>query len=502
MRKQIILSGLFASFLSVQAQGEFDVLKYSQTDISGSARYVAMSGAFGALGGDISVLGNNPAGIAVYRSSEISVTPSVKYTNAKSDFNGNNNNVTDWSGHLINNFGYVGSFRTYDESAISNFNIGISFNRIKDFNRTTTITGSNRATSFLDGIASEETNLIGSNSHSAYWDYVTGGGVGTPLVTLNSAGTMYETFADGKAHNNWTKMVETGGINEWNFSLGANYSHQLYLGLSVGVQSFDYTMQTTYEEYFGTVGGMALNNVLVTTGNGFNFKFGAIYRPIPEIRLGLAVHTPTYFNMTDVFNTSLGTFEMPDDGNYTTEGTEGYQDYQMNTPGRIIVSVAYQVGEKGFISFDGEYIDYSTIKVKYTDGTDMTDDFIQYLPDDMKSVWHLRLGGEYRLSDNLSLRVGGALYQMPVKKSLETNNTQIFACGTNPAYTIPQETYYISGGLGYHSGGFFLDFALQRQIAKEHYYPFYDGTGNSSDPLYSDISIQKTMGVATVGLKF
>jgi len=512
MRKQILLGGLLASFLSAQAQGEFDVLKYSQTDINGSARYVAMSGAFGALGGDISVLANNPAGIAVYRSSEISITPSVKYTNTHSDFNGKVDQSSDYAGKLINSFGYVGSFRTYDESAISNFNIGVSFNRLKDFNRTTNMTGENRQTSFLDMIAYEENNLIGegengANAHSQYWDYVKGVGSATPLLSLNSGGTAYDTYADLSTVNNWTKLVETGGINEWNFSLGANYGHQLYLGLSMGIQSFDYSMSTIYEEYYnnstvGNIGGIALHNVLVTTGSGFDFKFGLIYRPIPDLRLGFAFHTPTYYKMTDVYSTGLGTFEIPDDKNYTYDGGEGYQDYQLNTPGKIILSLAYQLGKKGFISFDGEYIDYRTIKVKYANGEEMNEAFIQYLPDDTKSTWHFRLGGEYRLSDNFSLRAGGALYQTPVNENLEDSRMWVYTCGTNPAYSLPQNTYYLSGGLGYHSGGFFLDVALQDQLTREHYYPFYDNNTSNVAPLYADVDTRRIMGVATLGFKF
>ena len=51
------------------AQGEMDAYRFSQTELNGTARSMSMGGAFGALGGDMSVMSHNPAGLGVYRSS-------------------------------------------------------------------------------------------------------------------------------------------------------------------------------------------------------------------------------------------------------------------------------------------------------------------------------------------------------------------------------------------------------------------------------------------------
>lgn len=65
MKKLFLFIGILSmSFLS--AQDITDALRYSQQDILGTARYRAMSGAFGALGGDLSALQINPAGSAVF----------------------------------------------------------------------------------------------------------------------------------------------------------------------------------------------------------------------------------------------------------------------------------------------------------------------------------------------------------------------------------------------------------------------------------------------------
>ena len=51
---------------------ELDALQYSQDGLFGNARFTAMSGAFGALGGDFSSIVSNPAGVAVFTKNEFS----------------------------------------------------------------------------------------------------------------------------------------------------------------------------------------------------------------------------------------------------------------------------------------------------------------------------------------------------------------------------------------------------------------------------------------------
>ena len=59
---------------AMSAQSAVDEYSLSQTETRGTARFMAMGGAFTALGGDLSTLTQNPAGIGVYRRSEIGAT--------------------------------------------------------------------------------------------------------------------------------------------------------------------------------------------------------------------------------------------------------------------------------------------------------------------------------------------------------------------------------------------------------------------------------------------
>jgi len=498
MKKYILLSGLLAIGSMAFAQAEFDALKYSLNDINGSARYVAMSGAFGALGGDMTTLTMNPAGIAVYRSSELSITPNIGVATSNSIFNGIGSNDSKTK-LMINNFGYVGSFRTYQESEITNFNFGIAYNKIKDFSRSVYTIGNKSPKSLLDRICTDENNG-GSNLYTPAYE--------TWLVNKDINGAASSVLTDNEKVNNFMHMFETGGIGEWDFSLGANYGHFLYLGMTLGVQNVDYEMKTIYGEDFSQGGGLELRNVLATQGSGVNFKAGAIFRPFPQLRLGFAYHSPTFYTMTDVYGVSMKSMGLNDpDTNLPFaedpyyEPNDGSVDYQMQTPGRLIYSAAYQFGEKGFLSIDWDVVDYRQAKLKDADGVPF-DDTNAMIKSDFNAVSNIRLGGEYRVTENVSLRAGTAWYQSPVNSALETDNSYIVTAGTTPQYSIEKDTYYLSCGIGYRTGAYFMDAALQRQMRNEHFYNFYDETADANYSKYAELKTNRTNMVVSMGFKF
>jgi len=163
--------------------------------------------------------------------------------------------------------------------------------------------------------------------------------------------------------------------------------------------------------------------------------------------------------------------------------------------------MAYQFGQKGFLSLDCDVVDYRETSLKDSNGLPYGD-INSYMNVDFRAAVNLRVGGEYRLTDNVSLRAGAAWYESPVKKTLETSNTFIPTAGTIPQYSVEKDTYYLSGGIGYHVGGFFLDAALQRQMRKENFYNFFDGTDNASYPKYAELSTNKNKLIVTTGFKF
>jgi len=500
MKKYIILACALFSVSGIFAQEEYDAMKYSQTDITGSARYVGMAGAFGALGGDMSSIGLNPAGIAVYRSSELSFTPVFTTTTVSSNFNGKESSDSRLKLQL-NNFGYVGSFRTNKNASISNFNFGISYNRLKDYNRNVSVVGLDRPSSLLyrvcenlgKNVAENDLNGLGWLAYQTY------------LTNRESDGSYTPVLAPGEAMKSKMYMQEKGGIDEWNFSLGANWAHFLYVGMSVNFQNIKYDMSSDYREESTSdeLFKFQLNNVLVTDGGGINAKIGAILRPIPNLRLGFSMHTPTYYYLTDTYGASMSSSGVSGGiGNdeHFAEINEDYSNYELITPGRLLYSVAYQIGKKALISMDWDIVDYREAKLKNESGVPY-DDTNTDMYNHLRTTKNFRLGGEYRLNDNVSLRAGTAWYQSAYKENMTNDNTEITTAGTTPQYSFDTGTRYTSVGVGYRTGSFFIDLAAITQNSSENFFNFFDSADHSEDK-FAEVNTKKANINVSLGFRF
>ena len=72
--------------LGTYAQSTYDAINFFNPDLVGTARFVGMGGSMSALGGDISTMSTNPAGIGIYRSNDVAVSASLNLLNTKADF--------------------------------------------------------------------------------------------------------------------------------------------------------------------------------------------------------------------------------------------------------------------------------------------------------------------------------------------------------------------------------------------------------------------------------
>ncbi|MDP4277805.1 MAG: hypothetical protein Q8914_09260 [Bacteroidota bacterium] len=497
MKKYLLSVCSLCLCAAASAQGEYDALKYSQTDITGSARYSGMAGAFGSLGGDMSSVGLNPAGIAVYRSSEFAFTPVLSYSTTKADFFGLNRDNSKMNLEL-NSIGYVGSFRT-TSSSVSNFNFGIAYNKIKDFNRDVTITGVNRPTSLMDRVSSDigktepgDLTNLGYLSNSA------------GLIKRQSDGSYIPLKAGELVRNNFN-LQESGSVGEYTFTLGANWAHFLYIGTSLGVQNVNYDMISSYHEYAGTTTNafdFELRNAVSTTGGGVNVKLGAILRPTASLRFGFALHSPTYYYLTDAFGSSMIPNGVYMNGVAVKGASIGEQSlsYELITPGKLLYSMAYFFGKKGLVSLDCDVIDYREMTLKNEDGIPY-DDTNTDISNHMRLTTNIRLGGEYRLTENVSLRAGTAWYQSAYKENSTKNNTTIYTAGTTPYYSFDTGTRYLSAGIGYRTGSFFLDAAVLQQSIGENFFDFLDLSTISSDK-YASLTSNRLNAIVSMGFRF
>lgn len=104
---------------------------------------------------------------------------------------------------------------------------------------------------------------------------------------------------------------DKGYIDEYSINFGGNVSNTVYWGVGIGITDIDYKSQVYYSEDFnsanvrdgmsnGTVtgsGGYGLTSWKHIYGTGVNLKAGVIVKPVNELRLGFAVHTPTWYNL-------------------------------------------------------------------------------------------------------------------------------------------------------------------------------------------------------------
>jgi len=482
-----VLLGLLAN-TTLFAQNEVDALRYSQSTFGGTARFMGMAGAFGALGGDLSVASYNPAGLAVYRGSEFSFSPTLFWQQTNSKYYGSASRD-----FKVNpNFTNIGLVLTElaansDENEWVGMQLTFTFNRINNFNNRTYIEGINNESSLTDHYLGE---IQGLNSSEISGTYPFGPGLAwnayliNPVDTFDS--TSYISMIRNGGINQSKSITRSGGINELSVSLSANYNNRLYIGGSLGFPLVNYTEESTYREndnedtiaYFSS---FKLNERVNTSGTGFNFKFGVIFRATDWLRLGGSVHTPTLFKLSDDYSASLyanydsvpewsGTGEI----NYEANSPQGNFNYRIITPLKLTGSLAIIVGKKGLVSADYEFIDYSMARISssgYTFTFQNTAIQQTYAP-----TGNLRMGTEWRILP-FSIRGGYALYGSPFKGGLSE--------GARTSYTL---------GLGFRQQKFFLDLAYAFTQTTEKYYLYSADLVDASTHEMNSHQITTTMG--------
>lgn len=460
MNKHFLISGLMLllPFLA-GAQNFEDALRYSSGRIEGTARSGAMGNAFGALGGDFTGAGINPAGLGIYRSSEFALTPSFGMTEITSSYLGNSMVENDYRPGL-GNLSYVAVMdsRKNSQSGLVSVNLGIGYNRLKDFNSYSIAEAFKSTSSFLDHMAANANNKSWSEYYEELaWDTYTldktDGGVYFNDLESARASAAYDGHKQRKSYD------RGGTMDEYTFGLGLNFNHRFYLGASLGITDFYYRENTTLREWDtdGTIpylNDFEFNSSLRTYGTGYNFKLGAIFKPINALRIGASVATPTLFKLNDRFETSMGSsITWDDQSSETFDSSSPYSeyDYEMTTPFRATLSGALVVGKRGLVSADMEYLDYSMAKLrKGGDGYDFADENSD-ITDLFQPVTNVRLGGEYRLTNTFSLRGGYEIYPSAFKQE---------AFGENQP-NAGEDLTVLSAGFGYSNGGFFADVAFR-----------------------------------------
>lgn len=454
---------LLMGCLTLQAQNLNDALRYSQYDYFGTARSAAVAGSLGALGADFSVTSTNPAGIAWMRRSQFVITPMFNlYTGKTTLTNGNNSEVSETAASLsLASFGMVIAGRSRNP-AWKTVNFSLGFNRLADFNRETVYRGMSQGS-----IANRWTEL--ANSDFGLDEFETGLASDVQAILYDTGNDEY--FSDFVDDNNnlipadieREQTIETsGGVNELSFAVAGNYDDRLLIGLGIGVPFVNYVEEKLYFESDVNNGipffeALEFRENLTTTGIGVNVKLGLAYRINQMVRLGLAVHTPTWFALEDNFSTDL-LYSYTDGGVGNTESSlspNGNFSYGLRTPWRVSGGAGFVFGRNGFLSGEVEWVNYGNNHFGFNGFSEDEDIANRDVEDALASSINLKVGGEYAIRQ-FRLRAGVSLRQPPYA---DTEG-------------LPAFDTQISAGAGLSLRSFFLDLAARRSTAEEVYRPY------------------------------
>ena len=469
--------------MAASAQDAFDVLHLSQTELRGTSRYMSMAGAFGALGGDISVLNQNPGGIGVYRSSDVNITLSLDFNSSQAAGAAKVNQTK----FLVNNIGYVGAMKI-NSDVMPNFNWGFSYNRMNSFHRRYTGGFNSLPTSLSNYIAGQlnadgikSTDLVSTSTYNPYFDkpYAPWIGIvsydiptkdnGAADIITDNGDRLQGLYGDGTTGTAEFEVDESGHTDVYNISFGGNVANVMYWGLCAGIADLSFNSYHYYGESLDNAyvrnssnwktstivqGGADYGyvNRLNTKGTGYNFKMGVIFKPVNQLRIGLAFHTPTYFDMRDNYYVVSDMAAYDASGKMLYEGEKGSQvedQQQRGVAYRYYTENAYAhpalVGT-GYFQWCDQDMTGRGDGENYNCGLiDVTDRVKQYF----KPSHTVRVGAEYRLTPNWSLRAGYSLKSSQAKAEIEENRLGVVTVSTDPAYQYDKKEQYITCGVGY-----------------------------------------------------
>ncbi len=489
-RTILILIALTALFTGSRAQTIDEALWYSRLFYGGSARFQAMGGAFTALGGDLSVLSQNPAGLGIYRSMELSLSPQMYYNKSVTDYNNTESNEYSYKFNL-NQAGFVFPLISKEGTeGLSGLNLAYSFNRTNNFNENTVIRGVNTSSSMADYWAA-----AGEGIHFSELDGAPGAAFEVWLLdTLGgsggySYGTTFSQYGDNtnSTYGQTLRRVinHEGYAAEHAFSVSANIGHKLYVGATLGINKID--SYSTYEHtetdndnLIFDFNNFTYRDVVETSGRGYSFKLGVIMRPVKILRLGLAFHTPTVYRLDEYYYDDIRS-EFDNGDSYNWENEPYRFSYTLTTPLRAMAGAALQLGKSGLLSADYEFVDYRMARFSRASDDYSYYDENQGIKDIYDMAHNLRFGAEYRLNP-VYFRGGYALYGSPfVKGEANADNIQVV----------------YSAGLGLRQRNFSFDVSYALRSNQQMYFMY-----NLQNVNPAEISYNRHMVTATLGLRF
>jgi long-subunit fatty acid transport protein len=471
MKRLCFLVLAILSFATIQSQNLTDALLYSTENLNGSARFNALSGAFGALGGDISSIAINPAGSAVFINSAGSATLSVVDKRNKSNYFGTNAEAS-YTNLTFNQVGFVFPFSNPNQASVFNkFSLGFNYIASNNYDDDVFIagTGNTSIEAFfiaqangvpLNLLQLQENETISSlyaylgvnegvSAQNAFLGYQ--GFIIEPIDPENLENTQYDSsIAPGSFNQKY--YYSSGGYNgKYTFNFATEINNMISIGINLNSNNFNYRKSTFLNETNNNSGSLVnyvgFQNDLYTYGEGFSAQFGAIVKVTNSLRLGFTYDTPIWYNIYEETTQYIETSREIDGVTYhesiNPRIINVFSKYRLTTPWKIAVSGAYIFGKSGLISFDYSYKDYSFTHFNASDSSYFSPQNT-IIKNELKGASTIKIGGEYRIN-RLSLRGGYQYEGSPYKNNATRGDITGF-----------------SGGFGFYLGNYSLDFSYSR----------------------------------------
>lgn len=525
--KYLLLTAMGFMALPIAAQETYQDTKLIENELNGTARYVGMGGAMEALGADISTMQSNPAGIGLFRKSQVSISGglvSQSGDNANTSVNYGNSSISFDGDKTVASFDQVGFVWAMRNGRNSYLNFGFNYHKSRNFDQILS-TANRLANASLNKQSAMKYNDPDGNyyfENSMAW---TG-------VDDAYAGLLVQNNADGKTSTmdylNGTQYLfgqrEKGYIGEYDFNISGNIHDRVYLGLTLGIHDVNYRSNKLYAEELESDATSDNWEQLKIDGTGFDVKFGAIFRPVEDspFRIGLYVNTPVWYDLTmrNAYDLTLRQGQLSADRANSSD-----YDFKVYTPWKFGVSLGHTVGNYLALGLTYEYQDYGNIDNRVNDGSYVDDwgyTYDESSSDDamnrdtelnLKAVHTLKFGVEVKPIPEFAIRAGYN-YVSPQFKDNAFRDQSIQSPGvgyaTSADYTNWKATNRFTFGLGYTYKNFFFDAAYQYNHTSGDFYPFMTYTQNSNGsaseydniPTSSKVKFNRHQALFTVGYRF
>jgi hypothetical protein len=494
MKKLIALVSIFLCLSAAKGQYVTDALRYSQNFPTLTARSMSMGNAFTSLGADFASSYINPAGLGLYRKSEMQFTPGLGYSNIKSDYIGQTTSDVMYQ-YINSSVGYVGTYNSNKEKGLVSASLAAGYNRLNNFYNNGVIRGTNNYSSYSDYFVEyANSNSLLPDELDPFYERLA-----YDAWVIDTMGTLDHYKSLVPVPVTQQKTVETrGGTGEWSFGAGFNFSNIIYVGFGLGINQINYEQTAVTSEYnnnpYWAFRSFNFTEQLDVRGTGVSFRMGLMARVTKSLRVGTTFHIPTFYNIEETYYNTM--YSAYDDSSFFIRPTNingdlleaGNYRYELNTPFKVAGGISYQIGKMGILTGDVEYINYTLMKMRTdedfnTMGDQQLADQVNVDIDDVyRPVVNFRLGGEIRFG-NFAVRAGGGYYPSPYAKG-ELNE--------NASYTE------ITSGFGYRDKHFFFDLGMSGIFHSEKYNLY---TSNNT----SNIANLKQSGyrfITTMGFRF